>query len=72
MVVTTIIIIFISLVLLLSFGYFIYYLIFNNKVKKLNCPTCGRELKVIQKTIKCPHCKSKLFEHENGELMLRN
>ncbi|WP_445677862.1 DUF2614 family zinc ribbon-containing protein [Psychrobacillus sp. FSL K6-2365] len=35
--------------------------------KPFECPTCENKLKLITKTAKCPHCKTKLYKHVSGE-----
>lgn len=35
--------------------------------KPFECPSCDRKLRLITKSAKCPHCKTKLFKHVSGE-----
>ncbi len=41
-------------------------------VKPSNCPSCDRKARFFTKSVKCPHCKAKLFKHANGSYMVRN
>jgi len=40
-------------------------------VKPKNCPACDRKVRLIGKSTKCNHCKTKLFKHANGEYMVK-
>lgn len=41
-------------------------------VKPFNCPGCDRKIKLVGKTAKCRHCKTKLLKHANGQYVIRS
>ena len=40
--------------------------------KPFNCPVCERKIKLFGKISKCPHCKTKMFKHANGQYMVKS
>ena len=62
-------------VILIAFIGFIILLpiaaIKNSKIKPTNCPSCGREVKLVNDNQKCPKCRTKLFKHGDGEYRIR-
>jgi len=38
----------------------------------IECPACGRKIKVRGTSARCYKCKSKLFKHANGQYMVRH
>lgn len=68
----------IGVILLFFIGIFIFMLIAfpvafaqHAKATPFVCPACGREIKLVANTAKCPKCKTKLFKHADGTYRLR-
>jgi hypothetical protein len=39
--------------------------------KPIECPACGRKIRIVEKSAKCYKCKTKLFKHSDGNYMMR-
>jgi Zn finger protein HypA/HybF involved in hydrogenase expression len=37
----------------------------------IECPACGRKIKVRGNSTRCYKCRSKLYKHANGQYMVR-
>lgn len=65
--VTSIIILFvIAFILMIPFAF-----IKVARSKSQECATCGRKLKMVTNSVKCPFCKTKYFKHADGTYRIK-